>query len=199
MAGQLPGAARLERLRSLFRRRVEGLTEWQRRLLAALRFLTVFTLLAAPLYLLVAVGWEGAWLRRRMAAASVAGLHVIGVEAVQDGAFIEAGTFLIDVTRDSTGWKSVLALTALIVATPASWRRRINGVALGVVIVAAANVLRIVTTVYASVVHQVPYELLHTVLWRWGLTVVVLGVWLVWLHADRFQRASGAVQSLLHR
>lgn len=199
MAGQLPGTARIERMRSRFRERVERLTERQRRLLAAFRFLVVFTLLASPLYLLIAVGWEGTWLRQGMAAASTPILRVLGVEAVRNGAFIDAGTFLINVTRDSTGWKSALALTALIIATPASWRRRIQGIAIGVVVIAAANVLRIVTMVYASVVHQAPYELLHTVLWRWGLTLVVLGAWLVWLYQERVRRAATGVASRLYR
>lgn len=199
MAGQLPGTARLERFRARLREAVDGLTEGQRRLLSALRFLLVFTVLAAPLYLLLATGWQGTWLRHRMAAASVMGLHFLGVEAVRNGVFIEAGTFIIDVTRDSTGWKSALALTALIVATPTSWRHRMQGIVLGVVVIAAGNVLRIVTTVYAAVVHQVPYELLHLFLWRWGLTIIVLGVWMTWLHADRLAATLAAVRTALHR
>lgn len=196
MAGQLPGAERIERVRDRIATYRSGLDERQRRLLAALRFLAVFTALATPLYLLLAVGWEGTWLRHRMASAAVTGLHVLGVEAGRNGAFIEAGTFLIDVTRDSTGWKSVLALTALIVATPASWRRRIQGIVIGAGFIAVANVARIVTTVYAAVVHQVPYELLHTVLWRWGLVGVVLVTWMVWLYGDRIRHL---VRSLPYR
>ncbi len=159
----------------------DGMTDRQRALLRAVRFLAVFTAMAAPLYLLLAAGWDASVFRHGFARAAAAVLNGIGIPATSELSFVSTEGMLLDVTRDSTGWKSALAVTALVVATRRPWRTRVQGIVFGLVLVAAANLLRIVTMVYAVVVFGIDYELLHTVLWRWGLTGIVLAAWAVWL------------------
>jgi exosortase/archaeosortase family protein len=94
---------------------------------------------------------------------------------------VHGSELVLDVTRDSTGWKSMLAVTALIIAVGRPFRQTVQGVVTGVGVLFAANLLRITSMFYAVTVYDVSYELLHTVLWRWGLTAVVLVTWLWWL------------------
>lgn len=193
MAGGLQEAADIvaERYRTVRRavnERIDRLSPFQRRLLAALRFLAVFAVLAAPVYGVLHVDWEAPLLREITATVSATVLNVIGLEVVQQGSFIHADSLVLDVTRDSTGWKSLFAFTALVLATQEPVRRKLSGVAAGMVVIGAANVTRIVSMVYAVEVFGVPYELLHTVLWRWGLTGVVLVAWIGWLHGTALRR-----------
>lgn len=183
MARDVPQAvrSRVAAARERWDRTTAEFTRRQVMLLRVLRFLVVFTVLAAPLYMLLASGWEARGIRAATAAVSAAVLDLAGMDAASSGTFVSAPGILLDVSRDSTGWKSLLAFTALVVATRAPWRDRLEGLMLGLVVVAIANVLRITTMVVAVVVFGIDYELLHLVLWRWGLTGVVLVGWLLWL------------------
>lgn len=159
----------------------ERMTPRQERLYEGLRFLVVFTVLAAPLYLVLDSGWEAYGVRTVNAAMSAAALNLAGLPATSSGPFLSVGELLVDVTRDSTGWKSVLAFAALVLATRRPRRSKLYGLAAGVTVILVANVVRITSTVYAVHVLGIDYELLHTVLWRWGLTAVVFAAWLTWL------------------
>lgn len=190
MARGVPAAVSgaVERVRHLLERAQErwqtvqdGMTPRQERLYEGVRFLAVFTVLAAPLYLVVDSGWEAYGLRTVNAAVSAAVLNLAGLPATSSGPFLSVGELLVDVTRDSTGWKSVLAFAALVLATRRPRRSKLYGLAAGIAIILGANVARITSTVYAVHVLSVDYELLHTVLWRWGLTAVVFTAWIVWL------------------
>lgn len=158
----------------------DGLDPRQRQLLAAFTFLAKFTGLAAPLYLLLASGWDAAWLRTAIASVSAAVLDLGGIAAASDGTFVSAGHVLVDVTRDSTGWKSVLALAGLILASRRPWREKGRGLVIGAALVMAVNVIRIVSMVAAVVLFDAEYEFLHLFLWRWGLTGAVIAVWAAW-------------------
>ncbi len=172
---------RVEGWRRRYRDRVSALDERQRRLLAAASFLVRFTVLAAPLYAVVWLGWDGTPMRGWTAEAVMHVLRAVGLDAVRDGTAVTVPGLVVDVSRDSTGWKSVFAVAALVAAVKRPWRSRLAGVMLGVTAVLVMNVVRVASMVYAVSVWQVEYALLHTVLWRWGLTAVVVGVWVAWL------------------
>lgn len=164
------------------RERVEQrLTERQQRLFDAFMFLATFALLAVPLYAVMHSGWEANGLRTGFATVSAAVLRVLGIEIVQQGSMLYTPELAVDVSRDSTGWKSLMAFTALVVASRRPFRQKLDGIVIGVGVIAVANVVRIVSMVYAVEVYSVGYELLHTVLWRWGLTGVVFVAWVLWL------------------
>jgi exosortase/archaeosortase family protein len=168
----------------------------QQRLFAGFRFLAVFTVLAGPFYLVLASGWDATGIRAMTATVSAAVLNAAGVEVTSSGSFVHGSAMVLDVTRDSTGWKSVLVFTALVLATGRSLRATVRGLATGVVVLFVANVLRITTMFYAVTVYGMSYELLHTVLWRWGLTAVVLVTWLGWITEKPVQRTRYLVRTV---
>lgn len=178
--------AAIETVRSRYLRCVQRLeqrmTPRQQSLFTAFRFLTVFTALSLPFYLLLNSGWNATVLRSVQAMIAADILSLTGLEVSHIGTFIYSEQLLVDVTRDSTGWKSLLAFTALVLAVGRPLRQTVSGILLGVTVIAAANLLRITSMFYAVAVYGVDYELMHTVLWRWGLTFVVLTTWLLWLH-----------------
>ncbi len=185
MARDLPDTVTdtVQRVRDRYDRFRTGLDPRQQQLLQILVFLTKFTVLALPFWLVLHSGWEADAVRAVTAEASAAVLRGIGVDASATGHLLSAGDLLVDVTRDSTGWKSVMVFLALVTASRRPLRSKIGAAAAGTVALLVLNLGRVVSMVYAVVVFGIDYELLHTVLWRWGLTVAVIGLWTGWLWA----------------
>ncbi|MDY6776802.1 MAG: exosortase/archaeosortase family protein [Candidatus Nanohaloarchaea archaeon] len=158
----------------------ERMSDRQARMFDSFVFLVKFTALAAPLYLILGSGWNAHHLREAVALLSSGLVEVLGVETAHHGSFISSGNLLVDVTRDSTGWKSVMVFAALVFATGKRLSYKIKGLAVGTAAIFVVNLLRISTMIYAVRVFEVEYELLHMLLWRWGLTFVVLSLWIFW-------------------
>ncbi len=190
MAGRVSEAAdnlveQVTTLRSRYQQRVneinQQLSPRQQALFSAFHFLVVFTVLAVPFYAVLHSGWDGSPLRELHAAVSTYVLSVLGLEVSSTGSFIVGSELVLDVTRDSTGWKSVLAFTALVIAAGRPVQKTVYGIVVGIGVLFVANVVRITSMFYAVTVYNIGYELLHTVLWRWGLTAVVLVTWIGWI------------------
>lgn len=148
-----------------------------------LYFFTRLLVLATPLYVLLWIDWNPVWLRTAQAGIATQLLELLGVATTRSGTVVETARLVVDVSVDSTGWKSMLAVSALVLAVTDATRRQYGiGVVAGLLTVLAANMVRLVSMIYAVVVWGISYELIHTLLWRWGLTVVVLGYWMVWLY-----------------
>ena len=144
-------------------------------------FFIVFGVLSAPVYLIAASGYEFTLLREGFAAGAAALLRLLGHTAAADGVMLYGERIAVNVTRDSTAWKSMFAFAALVFASRRSLQWTVYGLFAGFGVLVAANVVRIASMVYLTEVHAVPFEVMHTVLWRWGLTVVVVVAWAVWL------------------
>lgn len=159
------------------------LSETDQQRLDLLLFLVRLLLLATPLYVLLWIDWNPVWLRQLQAGIGTAVLDLTGMAVTHSGTWIEAPGLAVDVSVDSTGWKSMLAVMALVLAvTDLPRRERVIGLVAGLATVFAANILRLTSMIYAVVVWGISYELIHTFLWRWGLTAVLLSYWLIWLH-----------------
>lgn len=173
----------------------EGLDERNKVLFDTLDFLVRLMVLAAPFYVLLWKGWNPVWLRTLNAAISHTILTLVGVETGHIGTFVAGEAIVVDVSVDSTGWKSMIAVTALMLATVGEkMRKRAYGIIVGLTIVFIGNIARITSMMYAVEVYGADYEFIHTFLWRWGLTILVFVVWVLWLHWDG--TGPGHLQSL---
>jgi exosortase/archaeosortase family protein len=161
-----------------------------RRLVKTLTFLLVLIALSVPLYLIPLYPPLLLPLQDTVAAHSHALLLSLGVPAERSGLFImvTAGEpFALFIGPDCTAWKSMLLLSALMIAVPgAALRRKAAGILIGVPLVYAANVSRI--AMVASVgtfAGEEPALLLHDISWQVGLTALVLCAWFCFLFACR--------------
>lgn len=85
------------------------------------------------------------------------------------------------ITRDCLGWKSMAAFVALVFASAEKMRREAEILVIGVVGLALANVVRVVSTIILSEAGVISFDVVHTFLWRWGMTILVLVIWYLWL------------------
>lgn len=158
-------------------------------------FLIKFNLLAIPLYLLIYFNISYVPLQGFIAAASVPFIKMFGHSASLvdyfgcDAPSVSGPDFQkpVCISWDSTGWKSMYALAALVIAAPvAGWKGKLRFLAAGIPLIFLINYLRIVTTILIALNFGWRYfELVHTVLWREGLIIAVVLIWYLWLRRQK--------------
>lgn len=150
---------------------------------SALWFLVKLNILAMPLYLITYFGYSVTELQNLWAAGLEQSLRSFGYETalqgnivgVKDGATIHQ----IDLSWDSTGWKSLYALAALVFASGVgTLRGKIRFLAFGLPLIALVNFLRVVTTSLFSLKFGFQYfDFVHVFLWGGMMIALVIGVW----------------------
>lgn len=162
------------------------------RLVSVLTFLILFNLLAIPLYIALYTDFSIPALQELNAKMASATLNLFGHKTSTDGISInlllEGIAQRIEISWDSTGWKSMYATATLILVTPISTiLRRIKSAIIGVAIIFLINYLRVTTTILISAKFGFSFfDVIHTVLWREGLILAVVGVWLIWMRMEKY-------------
>lgn len=111
-------------------------------------------------------------------------LEIIGLPLERRGINLIDGNVRYVVTQDCLGWKSMAAYTALIFSSTSEYRKYVKPLLIGLLLIAVINVFRIVTTVYLSHIGFVSFEIIHSILWKWGLTFFVVLIWIAYFHQN---------------
>ncbi|MBI4017861.1 MAG: archaeosortase/exosortase family protein [Candidatus Aenigmarchaeota archaeon] len=150
-----------------------------RRYQKVLVFLLKLLALAVPFH--VAISYADLSALQQFTASNVhAFLGLFGIKSALNGAVLRFDGFDVLVSRDSTGWKSVFFLTALILASEAKIGHKIAGVLLFVPAIYVVNVVRIAITAYSAFFGVDMFVLFHDFLWQVGMTLAVIAMWVVW-------------------
>jgi len=127
------------------------------------------------------IGWLlGPWveLTARM---TVALLHLLDEEAVRVGGQIHHPSgFAYEIYYRCTAVLPAALLAALIFASTAAPRRKLIGMALGVSILIAVNLVRLVHLFHLGVHRPALFEVTHGVVWELILIMATLGLWWAW-------------------
>ena len=133
------------------------------------------------------------------AQATLALLHVLGIEAARFGTVIShPGGFAYDIHYRCTGVLPVAFLVVSILAYPRPLPPRLVGVAIGVPLLIALNFVRLVHLFQVGVQHPAAYHLLHKVLWEGVIVAAVLGLWLSWRRWARGRQPLVGMPSPVH-
>jgi exosortase H (IPTLxxWG-CTERM-specific) len=112
--------------------------------------------------------------------ATLALLHWLGMEATRVATVISHPMgFAYEIYYRCTGFLPVTFLVAAILATPGPWRRKLVGLLVGVPLLIALNLTRLVHLFYLGVYHPAAFHFAHSVMWEGFLILATLGVWLV--------------------
>ncbi|MFB6291844.1 MAG: exosortase/archaeosortase family protein [Candidatus Nanohaloarchaea archaeon] len=114
-------------------------------------------------------------------------LNSIGIESSAEKVFVYAGNEVYRITQDCLGWKSAAALTGLVMASPGDRGGRARFAAVGIAALMVANIFRVLTTIYLSHIGFLSFDIIHGIFWKWGLTVLVLAMWIYWFRARNSQ------------
>ncbi|MFA4819396.1 MAG: exosortase/archaeosortase family protein [Candidatus Aenigmatarchaeota archaeon] len=158
------------------------------KLLHLLKFFVKFNLFAIPLYIILLAGFEWTWLEQFVANVVTVMLQSLGFSPTMNGMLISIpirdGNWAAVINWDCTGWKSMLAFFALVMATEFPLKRKLAGLVL-IPVIFVINLLRIVFMFfYVKTFDLAYYQTVHAVVWSWGLIAAIIVLWLLWLRFD---------------
>jgi exosortase/archaeosortase family protein len=168
-----------------------------KKLLKMLKFLVLFNIFAIPLYIFLFLG-IGIYPLQEATASAVSGiLGATGVQNQLSGLDITVPTpdftFTGTIDWDCTGWKSIMAFIALVLATEGSLKKKMMGMAL-VPLIYLINLGRVsFLFIYISKNGMENYQMLHSFLFGIFMIMAILGLWLVWLKYFNFNRLNKKV------
>jgi exosortase/archaeosortase family protein len=120
--------------------------------------------------------WVGLTARMTLAV-----LHLLGIEAVRVVSQIHhPGGFAYEIYYRCTGVLPVAILTSCITAFPASWRCKGIGLASGVPLLIALNLVRLVHLFYLGAHAPAAFDLAHRVVWEAVLISATVLIWWLW-------------------
>lgn len=102
-----------------------------------------------------------------------------GIEVERAGTILShPGGFACNVGYRCTGLVVAAFLAMGLLALPLGWRTRARGLIVGVPLVLAANLARLVSLFYVGVHRRDLFDVAHLVLWELAMVLVILGVWI---------------------
>ena len=123
------------------------------------------------------------------ARATLALLHWSGIEAVQVATRIyHPEGFVYEIYYRCTGFLPAAFLSAAIITYPRPAGSKIIGLLVGVAVLMALNLLRLVHLFYIGVYHPAAFDDVHTIFWQVVFIVVSVGLWMGWIKWSRGKR-----------
>ena len=124
-----------------------------------------------------------------LATAAVAGftLNILGLEVSRHGTILAMSAFSFQLIPDCTPLPPVLLLSGAMLAFPAYWKAKATGIGLGILILSALNLVRIVSLVYIGLYLPQWLDIAHNVIWQSAMILAGILIWLFWLKS-RMQR-----------
>lgn len=147
------------------------------------RFVGIFALWFALFEVALRVPWADEPFQRylELNAAAAAGLLSLFYDGLQvGGAHIIGREYNLVVARGCDALEPSAIFLAALLAYPARPRQRVAGAAVGVSILAAANVVRI-ASLYAVGAHRPDvFETVHLEVWQLGFIALSVLLWIAW-------------------
>ena len=164
----------------------------QKKINTILIFLITLNLLAIPLYAIIYYNVSFEPMQNLISSVSFSIFKTLGYDATLDGKniyiLVDDKILQIEISWDSTGWKSLYILSVLVLATPAAnSNRKLMFLLFALPAIFLINLARILTTITISLNYGLQYfDLLHLFLWRAVSIVVVVGFWYVFLKREKY-------------
>jgi exosortase H (IPTLxxWG-CTERM-specific) len=107
-------------------------------------------------------------------------LNLFGLKTVSESTLITSLQFTVDIDTGCTGTGPIIILSSAMFAFPSSWKSKGYGILLGVIILQAANLIRVVSLVYISVKYPRYFNEAHTFIWQMAIICLSLLLWMAW-------------------
>lgn len=167
--------------------------------MASSRGRTRFLLIISAFVLVALLTHRNPWLVRRLspldqwtAQVTASVLEECGMEVEQQDAVLSHPTgFGYEIYYRCTGLLPAAFLAVAVLAVPASGRRKLAGIALGVPLVFLLNLARLVSLFYIGVSYPGAFTLMHQLVWEAVVAGFVVGYWLWWMRAASMAGAVG--------
>ncbi|MCI0432690.1 MAG: exosortase H [Gemmatimonadetes bacterium] len=152
----------------------------------AYRFVGLFALYLS----VIALGYP--WLTKRAitvvealttatAAIGTSLLSLISDDASRSGNLMQLGSFHVVIIEECTGIFEVLIFLSAVLAYPTGWVDKLIGIGLGVPILYAFNIARILVLLWVGRFHSELFDFMHIYFWQATLILMITSVWLLWI------------------
>lgn len=151
-----------------------------------LRFLLIFLLILGGLFTLeltppgqaLVLPWAAS-----LAGFSTSLITLFDLKVITFGNIIQSQTngFGVAIEAGCNAVEACIVLAAAILAFPSPWRHKMLGLVIGIVIVQAFNIMRIISLFYLGQWRMDVFEFAHLYLWQGLIMLDVLVVWLIWI------------------
>ena len=129
---------------------------------------------------------------RANAYASSAILNCLGQSCHVVGTTIRSPQFAITIKRGCDALEPSWLFCAAVLAFPASWRRRLLGMSIGVAVILALNLVRIVSLYFLGIHLPSVFETMHLEVWPVIFILVALLIWIGWIAKCRQNYSASA-------
>ena len=152
-----------------------------------IRFFAGFLVLQALLFGAELTPWAQTWFvvpwTNTLAALSADVVRLFDPQVIADGKVLQSadGSFAVSIEAGCNGVEATIVLVAAMLAFPASWQRKLIGLAVGIVAVQALNVVRVISLFYLGQWNMQVFEWAHLYVWQALIMLDVLIVWLLWV------------------
>ncbi|MEP6942802.1 MAG: exosortase H [Betaproteobacteria bacterium] len=151
------------------------------------RFFVVFLLLQGALFGLELTPWAQEWFvvpwTNVLASISAGLVKLFDPDVIAHGKVLQSARngFAVSIEAGCNGVEATIVLLAAILAFPASWKRKLLGLAIGVVAVQGLNIVRVISLFYLGQWNFDVFEWAHLYLWQALIMLDVMIVWLLWV------------------
>jgi exosortase H (IPTLxxWG-CTERM-specific) len=174
----------------------DGVETWRAGKQPILRFLLIFTVLAAPLFVFYYAYYERSGVLYTYlslnAKASAAVMRCFGTPATANGITVRTPRFGLTVAQGCDAIQPIILFFCAVLASPVAWRLKLLGILIGVPSLLILNLARIVTLFYTGVYFPKSFELIHIDIWQAAFIFVTLLFWVLWARWARGRSAVGA-------
>jgi exosortase H (IPTLxxWG-CTERM-specific) len=152
-----------------------------------LRFFLGFLALQALLFGFELTPWAQRWFvvpwTDTLATISADLVKVFDPGVIADGNVLQSAHngFAVAIEAGCNGVEASIVLVAAILAFPAPWKRKLLGLAVGVVAVQGLNIVRVISLFYLGQWRLDVFEFAHLYVWQALIMLDVLIVWLLWV------------------
>lgn len=109
-------------------------------------------------------------------------LHWTGMEAVRTANLIyHPDGFVYEIYYRCTGFLPAAFLTVAMLSYPRPSMHKICGLAVGLFVLWALNLTRLVHLFYIGVYYPAAFKIAHTAIWQGLIILVSVGIWLGWI------------------
>ena len=152
-----------------------------------IRFFAGFLALQALLFGAELTPWAQTWFvvpwTNTLAALSADIVRLFDPQVIADGKVLQSadGSFAVSIEAGCNGVEATIVLIAAMLSFPAPWKRRLLGLAIGVVAVQALNIVRVISLFYLGQWSFDAFDFAHRYVWQALIMLDVLIVWLLWV------------------
>jgi exosortase H (IPTLxxWG-CTERM-specific) len=151
------------------------------------RFFIWFLVMQATLFGLELTPWAQRWFvvpwTNTLAAVSAGIVKLFDPQVLASGKILRSASngFAVSIEAGCNGVEATIVLVAAMLAFPAPWKRKLIGLAIGIVAVQGLNVVRVISLFYLGQWNYSVFEWAHLYVWQALIMLDVLIVWLLWV------------------